>query len=55
MAEPILQFFSFAHLPPGLKEVSEPFHNMASDLVDHDPCGAISPSVNLRVLALSSI
>jgi hypothetical protein len=40
MTEPILQFFSFAHLPANLKEISEPFCNMARDLVDHLPRNA---------------
>lgn len=32
-AEPILQFFAFAHLPPHLQEVSRPFGEMAERIV----------------------
>ncbi len=35
--EPLLQFFSFAHLPPHLQKVSEPFHKLASDIVQNTP------------------
>lgn len=31
-AEPILQFFSYAHLPPMLQAVSQPFSDLAHDL-----------------------
>lgn len=31
--EPILQFFSFEHLPEELQEVSEPFCNLARHVV----------------------
>ena len=31
--EPILQFFSYAHLPPHLQEVSQPFSALASKVV----------------------
>ena len=31
--EPILQFFAFAHLPPALRKVSEPFGLLAADLM----------------------
>lgn len=34
-AEPMLQFFAFAHLPPHLGEVSRPFRLLAEVLV-HD-------------------
>ena len=33
MEEHILQFFEFAHLPAHLAEVSQPFHQMAHNLV----------------------
>jgi len=36
MAEPIehiLQFFAYAHLPPGLKLVSRPFCQLAHELI----------------------
>jgi hypothetical protein len=29
MIEHIMQFFTYAHLPPKLREVSEPFSNLA--------------------------
>lgn len=32
-AEPIIQFFAFAHLPPRLQEVSRPFGEMAERIV----------------------
>jgi hypothetical protein len=32
-AEPILQFFEYAHLPPHLQEVSAHFHSMALYIV----------------------
>lgn len=28
-ANPILRYFAFAHLPPRLRDVSEPFHALA--------------------------
>ena len=31
--EPLLQFFAFAHLPPKLHDVSEPFFRLAQTLV----------------------
>ena len=31
--EHILQFFSFKHLPPALAAISEPFCNMANQIV----------------------
>lgn len=35
--EPILQFFAFAHLPPHLQAVSQPFGEMAQKIVDTLP------------------
>ncbi len=35
--EHILQFFAFAHLPPHLRDVSEPFSAMATDIVETLP------------------
>jgi hypothetical protein len=32
-AEPLLQFFSYAHLPPALQEISRPFAELAVELV----------------------
>lgn len=37
MSEPILQFFAYAHLPAHLQLVSQPFHEMASDIVARLP------------------
>jgi hypothetical protein len=37
MDEPILQFFAYAHLKPELQTVSQPFHDMACDLVAQLP------------------
>ena len=31
--EHILQFFAYAHLPPGLQRISQPFAEMAQSLV----------------------
>jgi hypothetical protein len=35
--EPILQFFAFAHLPPILGEISQPFGELAQRIVDDLP------------------
>lgn len=35
--EPILQFFQYNHLPPGLQEISKPFGDMAKWIVDSLP------------------
>lgn len=32
MAQFLFQFFSYAHLPPKLQEVSKPFHDLAEQL-----------------------
>lgn len=37
MTEHILQFFSYAHLPAHLQEVSRPFADMAQQIVDTLP------------------
>jgi hypothetical protein len=37
MAEPILQFFAFEHLPQNLQEVSKPFGELARHLVSTLP------------------
>lgn len=37
MNEPIMQFFAFEHLPPHLREVSEPFGKMAQHIVETLP------------------
>jgi hypothetical protein len=39
-AEPILQFFEFEHLPPGLQHVSAPFAALASRIVHTLPRNA---------------
>lgn len=33
MIEPILQFFSYSHLPAQLQEISKPFSDLAQNLV----------------------
>jgi hypothetical protein len=35
--EHIMQFFAFAHLPPHLAEVSQPFAELAEKIVAHLP------------------
>jgi hypothetical protein len=35
--EHILQFFAFEHLPPGLQEVSRPFHDLANGTIMKQP------------------
>lgn len=35
--EPILQFFTYEHLPKELKEVSQPFRSMALSLIETLP------------------
>ena len=37
MIEPIMQFFSWSHLPPFLGEVSEPFAAMAERIIETLP------------------
>ena len=37
MTDHIMQFFAFAHLPPHLREVSEPFSVMAEAIVSTLP------------------
>ena len=37
MTEPIMQFFSWSHLPPFLQEVSEPFAGMAEHIIETLP------------------
>lgn len=37
MGEPLLQFFEYAHLKPGLQEVSKPFCDLARDIVQKLP------------------
>lgn len=31
---PILRYFAYDHLPPALRDVSEPFHHLAHHLAD---------------------
>jgi hypothetical protein len=35
--EPIMQFFGYNHLPPGLQEVSKPFGDLANRLIEGLP------------------
>lgn len=35
--EPLMQFFAFAHLPPHLQAVSQPFGELAQRIVDTLP------------------
>ncbi len=37
MQDRMLQFFEFSHLPDNLKVVSQPFHQLAHDLVQKFP------------------
>jgi len=37
MIEPIMQFFTWSHLPPFLQEVSEPFAAMAERIIETLP------------------
>lgn len=36
MSEPILQFFSYEHLPPKLQAISKPFCDLAHAIVNGD-------------------
>ena len=49
MDDPILRYFHFAHLPTALREISEPFCDLAEFVVDHLPRNA-ERSVALRKL-----
>lgn len=49
MAEPIMQFFAYAHLPSHLQEVSKPFGDLATKLEAELPRNA-ERSVALRKL-----
>lgn len=35
--DPMLQFFTYEHLPPHLQEISKPFGEMAQHIADHCP------------------
>lgn len=48
-AEPIMQFFSFGHLPSALQEVSRPFSELAEWVVQNLPRNA-ERSTTLRKL-----
>lgn len=39
MSAPILRYFTYDHLPPHLRDVSEPFHHLAHHLADSLPAG----------------
>lgn len=49
MNEPLLRWFHFEHLPVGLKEVSEKFHDLAVDLCSELP-NSVERSVGIRKL-----
>lgn len=38
--EPLLQFFNYAHLPSHLQSISQPFHQLATQMVDSLPRNA---------------
>lgn len=38
--DPILRYFHYAHLPPDLRRMSEPFCNLARELVEFLPRSA---------------
>lgn len=46
---PILRYFAFGHLPSPLREVSEPFHDLAHKLAAELPAGP-ETSAGLRKL-----
>ena len=35
--DPMMQFFSWQHLPPHLQKISEPFHEMAMNIIVNIP------------------
>jgi hypothetical protein len=35
--EPMLQFFSYEHLPKELKEISQPFRSLAVEIIERLP------------------
>jgi hypothetical protein len=37
MTDPMMQFFSYAHLPPAMQDVSRPFCELAQRIVDTLP------------------
>lgn len=37
LREPIMQFFTYEHLPPNLKEISQPFRTLAEQMHDTLP------------------
>lgn len=47
--EPILQFFTYSHLPPHLQTVSQPFSDLANQLV------AVLPRNPERTVALRKL
>lgn len=49
MPDPMMQFFSFSHLPEHLQKISKPFHDMAQQIVDLMPANA-ERAVGLRKL-----
>jgi hypothetical protein len=49
MPTPIMKYFEYAHLPPGLQEVSKPIGDLAKLMDDRLPDGA-EKSAGLRKL-----
>jgi hypothetical protein len=63
VSEPILQFFTYMHLPPHLRAVSKPFCDLAHAIVagDHvaeigtDGCASAVPRCAERTVALRKL
>lgn len=49
-ARPILQFFHYQHLPPGLRAVSQPFCALARQIHDTLPVNAESTTALRKLL-----
>lgn len=54
--EPILKYFRYEHLPPTLRLISKPFHDLAYAIVTGDPvlCTAL-PRCAERTVALRKL
>lgn len=52
MSDPILQFFTWAHLPPHLQQVSKPFQALAEAIVVDIPDNA-ERAVCLRMILVA--
>lgn len=46
----LLEYFTFTHLPPRLREVSQPFHDLAWDLAQNPAVDGPELTVGLRKL-----